>query len=134
MTRATKSVALATTLLLLSIAPAAGGPRQRTENVPYDTPAGNVMDTLWVEVSGAPEASPLAREKFVSVTLQDDSGRPVAAMLHQGDEELGAFCGSTEEPVRLANREPVHVHIFTGPGCSDVSTATKGTATFTFTR
>ena len=135
MSRTNKAFALATALTILGIAPAAGGPRSRTENVPYDTPGANVMDTIWIEINSAAEARPLPGERFVSVALTDDSGRPVAAILHQGDQELGGtFCGRTDRPVRLVSREPVHVHVYSGPACADVSIATQGTAAFTFTR
>lgn len=137
MNRGTKGLALASALIVAVVAPAAGAPRQRTETTAYDRPAGiHLVDAAWVELITAelPEARPQAREKFVSVTVTDDSGRPVAVVAHQGETELGAFCGQTEAPLPLASREPVHVHIYSGPGCSDVSTPTAGTVEFTFTR
>ncbi len=133
MSRVAKALVPALTLLVLATAPAAGGPRERTEIVPYDSPAVHVLDVVWVEVSGAAEAMPARGEKRVSVVLQDDSGRPVAAVLHQGNRTLAEFCGAMDEPVRLVTREAVHVHVYSGPGCSDMSVATKGTARFTFT-
>lgn len=132
MNRGIRGIVLSTTLIALAAAPASGGPRERTEAVPYDSPAAHAMDTVWVEVNGSPEASPAAGERLVSVILEDQSGRPVAGILHQGDRELGELCGATTRPVRLVSREPVHVHVYSGPGCSDISIATRGTATFTF--
>jgi hypothetical protein len=134
MRRPTKALAPALALLVLAIAPASGAPGERTVTVPYDNPSVQVADTVWVEVAGIEEAMPGRGEKMVSVALQDDSGRPVAAVLHQGNAELARFCGAMEQPVRLVNRKAVHLHVYTGPGCSDVSIATQGTATFTFTR
>ena len=118
--------------MILAAAPATGSPRERTETVPYETPGTHFMDAVWVEVGPTSEAVPMPGERTVSVVLQDESGRPVAAALHQGDHDLGVFCGETGKPVRLVNRKPVHVHVYNGPGCSDVSVATQGTATFTF--
>jgi hypothetical protein len=94
------------------------------------------MDVAWVEIAAGdlPTAQPLAREKSVSITLEDESGRPIAGVVHQGDRELGELCGQTEAPLTLEGREAVHVHIYSGPGCADVSVPTSGTVTFTFTR
>lgn len=119
------------------VAPATGAPRSRVETVAYERPSGaNVGDSLWVEVANGNtlEATPMGREKTVSITLEDESGRPVAGVVHQGEEELGKFCGETEAPVTLAGRESVHVHLYSGPGCADVSMPTTGTVTFEFAR
>lgn len=137
MNRTMKALALAAVVTLVAVAPAAGGPRSRTETVAYETTSGaHLMDYVWVEIAkgGPPQAQPLAREKSVSITLEDDSGRPIAGVVHQGDEELGEVCGATDAPLTLVTREPVHVHLYAGPGCSDVSVPTTGTVTFTFTR
>lgn len=105
--------------------------------VPYDRASGvHVMDLVWFEIltGELPQARPLAREKTVSITLTDDSGRPVAGVVHQGDAELGSICGQTEAPLHLVSRKPVHVHIYSGPGCADVSAPTTGNVRFTFER
>jgi hypothetical protein len=131
----TKVVALALTIGTGVIAPASGAPRERTETVPYERSSGaHLMDTLWIEVTGVPEARPAAGETAVSIVLEDDSGRPVAATVHQGKHELGEICGATDVPLALVSRRPVHVHVYSGPGCLDVSAPTKGSITFTFTR
>jgi hypothetical protein len=134
MRRPIKALVPSVALLLTAIAPATGAPAERTVTAPYDTPGAQLADVATVEINGVAEAAPVRGEKTVSVALQDDSGRPVAAVLHQGDEEIADFCGATTEPVRLVSRKPVHVHVYAGPGCSDVSVATQGTATFTFAR
>lgn len=142
MDRVTKSLvvtaAVAVTVVVVALlAPAAGAARARTESAAYERSSGvHVLDAAWVEVAAGdlPQATPLGREKNVSITITDDSGRPVAAVVHQGDHELGAFCGATEAPLPLASREPVHVHVYSGAGCADVSTPTAGTVEFTFTR
>ena len=137
MNRMTKVLALATVVTLVAVAPAAGAPRSRTETAAYESASGvHLMDVAWMEVAAGelPSAQPLSREKFVSVTLEDESGRPVAGIVHQGDQELGDFCGATETPLALSGRKPVHVHVYSGAGCSDVTLPTAGTVTFTFTR
>ena len=134
MRRPTKALVPSLALLALAIAPATGAPSERSVTVPYDNPSVQIADALSVEVTGIEEAMPARGERMVSVALQDDTGRPVAAVLHQGNEEIARFCGAMEQPVRLVSRKAVHVHVYTGPGCSDVSIATQGSATFTFTR
>lgn len=137
MNRGMKGLVLACAAIVAVVAPATGAPRQRTETIAYDRPAGiHLADAAWIEVAAGelPAARPLAREKTVSVAVTDDSGRPVAGVVHQGEAELGDFCGETEAPLQLASRAPVHVHIYSGPGCSDVSTPTAGSVDFTFAR
>jgi hypothetical protein len=121
-------------VLLAAAAPVNGAPRQRTETAPYEAPNFAVLDTLWVQLGSAPEARPLAGEQTVSVSLTDDTGKPVSGVVHQGKYTLGEFCGATEQPLHLMNRKPVHVHVFLGDGCSGGSLPTKGTVTFTFAR
>ena len=132
-----KGLAVAAVVALVAAAPATGAPRSRTETVAYERASGAYLaETVLVnlQLGPMPEATPQAREKTVSITLEDDSGRPVAGMAHQGDEELGAFCGQTDTPLTLVNRKPVHVHVYSGQGCGDVSLPTTGSVTFTFTR
>lgn len=137
MNRTMKGLALATIVTAVAVAPASGAPRSRTETVAYERTSGaHLADVVWVEVAAGdlPEATPLARERSVSITLEDDSGRAVAGVVHQGDHELGEICGATDAPIALVSREPVHVHLYAGPGCADVSVPTAGTITFTFAR
>lgn len=134
MRRPTKALIPALALFVVAAAPAAGGGSERTATVPYENPAVLIGDAFTVQVNSAPEAAPARGEKTVSVVLEDEIGRPVAGLLHQGDHDLGDFCGATARPIPLVNRKPVHVHVYSGPGCSDVSVATRGTAAFTFTK
>lgn len=137
MNRTMKGLALATIVTVVAVAPATGAPRSRTETVAYERASGaHLMNVAWVEIAAGdlPAAQPLAREKTVSITLEDDSGRPIAGVVHQGDRELGEFCGQTEAPLTLAGREAVHVHVYSGPGCADVSVPTAGTVIFTFAK
>lgn len=135
MNRATKAVVLSLACASALAAPAAGGPRERVETATYERPAGiHLLDVAWVEVAAGelPQATPMAREKTVSIVVEDDSGNPVAAAVHQGKSELGTICGASESPLTLVNRQPVHVHVYSGEGCSGASIATQGTVTFTF--
>lgn len=137
MNRTMKGLALATVLTVVAVGPATGASRSRTETVAYERTSGaHLSDVVWAEVAAGdlPEATPRAREKSVSITLEDDSGRPIAGVVHQGEQELGDICGATDAPIALVSREPVHVHLYAGPGCADVSVPTAGTVTFTFTR
>ena len=132
-----KALVLASTMAVVALAPATAAPAARTETVPYERGSGvRMVDTLTINLSlgPLPEARPVAGERKVSIEITDDSGRPVAAEVHQGDAELGIVCGQTEAPLTLVSRKPVHLHIYVGPGCADVSTPTQGTAEFTFTR
>ncbi len=134
MSRVVKPVVLSLTLMILVAAPGLAETRKRTEMITYDSPSGaHVMDHLWVEVGPVPETRPARGESAVAVVLEDNSGRPVAGVVHQGKHTLAEICGATEAPVPLMNRQPVHVHIYSGPACGDVSLPTQGTATFTFT-
>lgn len=137
MNRLVKALVPAAVLIGSAVAPAAGAPRQRVETAAYERASGvHLMDVVWIEIAAGelPEARPLGREKTVSITIADDSGRPVAADVHQGEEVLGSICGQTESPLTLVSREPVHLHVYSGAGCSDVSTPTQGTIEFTFAR
>lgn len=134
MNRIVKAVVPAVTLLAVAAAPVHGGPSQRTVTAPYEAPNFAIMDSFYVQIGSAPEARPLASEKTVSVALTDDTGRPVSGVVHQGKYSLGELCGETEQPLRLMNQKPVHVHVYLGDGCSGGSVPTKGTVTFTFGR
>ena len=135
MNRLRKIAILASALIVVALAPAGGAESERREMVPYDSGSGiHLMDVVWVEVAGVPESRPLAGEKKVSIEITDESGRPVAGVVHQGGADLGEICGQTEAPLRLVSRKSVHVHIYSGPGCEGVSAPTSGTVTFTFTR
>lgn len=81
------------------------------------------------------------REKFVSVAVVDESGRPVLAEITQdydGDSgpELSSFlCGSTPKPVAIKPGFETRVYVYNGT-CEDgsVSVPTTGTVKAVFTR
>ena len=133
MNRHRKVAILTSALIVVALAPAWGARSERTEMVSYDRGSGiHLMDVVWIEVSGVPASRPLAGERKVSIEIADQSGRPVAGVVHQGGADLGEICGQTEAPLRLVSRKSVHVHIYAGPGCDGVSVPTTGTVTFTF--
>ncbi|MDQ3951588.1 MAG: hypothetical protein M3279_01295 [Actinomycetota bacterium] len=135
MNRLRKIAILASALIVAALAPAGGAESERREMIAYDSGSGvHVMDVVWIEVAGVPESRPLAGERKVSIEIADESGRPVAGVVHQGGADLGEICGQTEAPLRLVSRKSVHVHIYAGPACEGVSAPTSGTVTFTFTR
>ena len=85
-----------------------------------------------------------ANERFVSVTIEDQSGLPIPARVTQGtpehpDHEYDVdqeFCGSTSEPIAIQGGEPVTVWMSHGT-CGGGQTAggwTAGTVTVTFSR
>ena len=135
MNRAVKALVATFTLIVAVAAPASGEPSERTETLEYSSTSGTqLMDYFTVQVGPLPEIRPARGETAVSVVVEDASGRPVAAAVHQGDQDLGNICGATKGPVPLVSRKAVHVHVFSGAGCSDVSLPTQGTITFTFVK
>lgn len=79
------------------------------------------------------EAMPAPGEDSVSVTIEDDSGQPIAADIHQGRSSLGGVCGG-DDHIALSNRKPLHLHLQFGLAvdCGSTSIPTTGTITFTF--
>ena len=88
---------------------------------------------------------PLGKERFVSVTVEDDLGTDVYATLIQDTNEDGnylatddltvGFCGSTAEPVEIEPGKGVSVWVWQGPGANPpcAGGASSGTITTTFT-
>ena len=86
-----------------------------------------------------------AAERFVSVTIEDDSGLPIPARVAQDldgdrrDDVNHEFCGSTAEPVAIEPGARVSVWMAHG-SCNDVTDPsslggwTTGTITATFSR
>lgn len=79
-------------------------------------------------------------ERDVSVTIEDRTGQPVAAVVRQDADGDGTFeveqalCGATTEPVAIAGGAPVVVKVQPGP-CADGTPAvmTSGSIKATFT-
>jgi hypothetical protein len=133
--RTKSAIAVALGLVLCALPAAAKPDPTREVTVEYQGP--NTLaddDDMFISHIG-PMAKPKPGERFVNVVVEDASGTPVAAELHQGDRDLtGRFCGKTSNPVKLRGRAPLHVHLYAEAGCDGQSTPTHGTITFTFQR
>ncbi len=129
------TLAVACTLALVVVAPAtAGPPAGRSLSYDYQGGDGFALEggAFYISDGDMFLARPRTGERFITVEVADQTGRPVLAAAHQGEIELGPrFCG-TSERLELATRKPVHVHLYTGPGCDGVSVPTEGTVTITF--
>lgn len=132
----TKSAVMVALALILSALPAAAKPEPAREvTVEYQGPNTLADDEDMFISNIGPMARPKPGERFVDVVVEDVSGQPVMAELHQGDRDLtGRFCGETEEPVKLRGRGPLHVHLYAEAGCDGQSAPTQGTITFSFQR
>jgi hypothetical protein len=136
--RKLRAAALVCALGLLSALPAAAGPvAPRTVTVEYSGPNSfaDPEGSAYASYGIFGEAKPRPGERFIRVEVTDESGRPVLAEVHQANRELGgSFCGATPNRLRLPTRRSVHVHLYLGPGCDDISAPTQGSITFTFER
>ena len=129
------TLSVACLLALGAVVPATARPGSG-RSLSYDYQGGDafIFDNLSFFVSDGDmfREAPRSGERFITVEVVDDSGRPVMAAAHQANEELGQpFCGKSDR-LRLITRKPVHVHLITGPGCDDISIPTEGTVTLTF--
>lgn len=143
--RTGKTASLCLALLLAGSLSAQGSPRgRRVEQAAYM--GGGVAGVLGLSAAGQEnfgaarfQAGP---ERYVTVRVEDASGRPVASELVQlggsGQPPLTAkaFCGQTERPVRVLPNHPVHVYVYYGQGCDGevVSAPTRGTIEAVFTK
>ena len=128
------TLAVASLLAVVAVVPATAAPEpQRALSYDYQGGDAFVFEGAGIFVSSDMFlAQPRTDERFVTVEVADQTGRPVMAAAHQANKELGQpFCG-TSDPLRLVTRKPVHVHLFTGLGCGDISVPTEGTVTLTF--
>ena len=142
MKRLLGSISLATCLLTgVASAGSSGRTVERTYQPVYVEPAGGVTHSNGVTFRTK------ANERFVSITIEDDSGLPIPARVTQGENEHPdheyevdeEFCGSTPEPVAIRAGEAVTVWMSHGTcdGLSNPQSAggwTTGTVTATFSR
>ena len=127
-------------LALASPAGAKPAPKPRTVKAPYSVSGveGVLRGNMYASgaTAGAVKADPRGGERYVRVSLADESGMPAAFEVMQdtdshagGDVPLGSFCGTTPAPLKLANpRAKVVVY----PVAGTCGTATRGVATVTF--
>ena len=130
-------------------APAHAGkkPKSRSMEIAY-TEAAHGTHGVGVCFQGASCAffgDPLLKERFVSVSVEDDLGTDVFASVIQDTNEDGNylaaddltvhFCGETAEPVEIEPDKSVAVWVWQGPGANPPcpGAASSGTITATFT-
>lgn len=141
--------AIAGALLLGALAaPVQAGkkPKQRKAEMPYSEPAHGTagIGVCFQGASCAFFGPPMAKEKFVSVSIEDGLGTDVYASVIQDTNEDGNFlatddltvnfCGAMSEPVELEPGKAVSVWVWQGPGANPpcVGAASSGTVTATF--
>ncbi|MDQ3940902.1 MAG: hypothetical protein M3238_06110, partial [Actinomycetota bacterium] len=75
-------------------------------------------------------------ERFVSVELTDAlPGKVPGFLVQEGGVPFGDFCGKTRKPVRVPMPgQPLYLFVQHGTCDGQTSLASKGEATFTFTR
>lgn len=134
------------------VAPAEAGKKKRKKKPKriervaegtYDNPAIGIPGVVGTSsAGGAVEFGLAAKEKFVSVEIEDASGQPVMATMSQEQDDstpawniIATFCGETEEAVEVLPGVPIRVSVYTIPG-PDYPTCTgpasSGTITGTF--
>lgn len=142
-----RKTALALTAGLLAISlvsPASGGPNDRTVTKEYTMANGMVIyestSATWSVGTAWKVFRPKPGERFVSISISDDLGRPVFGHTHfhqDGDGEVDEvdFCNETPKPIRLGAAKKLEVAVFLGT-CPDgtPSLVTQGTVTATFSR
>lgn len=121
-------------------------PRPRKVEMAYSEPAYGTagVGVCFQGSSCAFFGPPLPKEKFVSVSIEDDLGTDVYASVIQDTNEDGNFlatddltvniCGETTEPVEVELAKAVSVWVWQGPGIDPpcASAASSGVVTATF--
>lgn len=144
--RTAKTVSLCLALLLVGSLSAHGASRgRRVEQAAYT--GGGIAEVVGLSAAGQENVG-AARfqsgpERYVSVSVEDASGRPVVGEVVQlgGDPDqppltVHEFCATTERPVRVRPNLSVHVYVYYGQGCDGevVSAPTRGTIEAVFTK
>jgi len=119
------SAALATSALA---APGAAGKKKaRKATATYDSPAIGSGDATGIcsGANGCVEFPIGAKERAISLVIEDSSGLPVYATVGQDTdpsnnftETIGRFCGATEEPFPVEPGIPVTIWLLALPGAS----------------
>lgn len=120
--------------------------KQRKVEMPYSEPAYGTagIGVCFQGASCAFFGPPLRKERYVSVSIEDNLGTDVYASVIQDTNEDGNYlatddltvniCGETVEPIELETGKPVSVWVWQGPGLDPpcASAASSGTVTATF--
>ena len=121
-------------------------PKPRSLQLSYTEPAYGTsgVGLCFQGTSCAFFGDPLLKEKYVSVSVEDELGTDVFASVMQDTNEDGNyltsddltvhFCGETAEPVEIEPDKGVSVWVWQGPGASPACPggASSGTITATF--
>ena len=142
-------VALVAAICLVAAAPAAGAAKSRKVTEEYSMASGAFIshggspggEAHWTLGSEYAQFRAAARERAVSLSVEDASGGAVRAHVHidqDGDGKLDKqldFCGSTTDPIAVKPGAVIEVGTIVGT-CDDTtpSIVTEGTITATFSR
>ena len=133
-----RSITALALVLISAVTPATAAPGSRTVTVPYDGPNTVMLEAV---TDGArlftvqtDKASPSPGAAYVAVRIEDSSGQPVAAAVHQGQTDLGTVCGNGDEHLQLASAKPIHLHLQFGVSveCGGPTVPTQGTVELEF--
>ena len=149
MRKTTVGIAITCVLLGAVSMPAHAGKKTKPRRLEltYSEPAHGTagVGVCFQGASCAFFGDPLGKERFVSVTVEDDLGTDVYASVIQDTNEDGSylaaddltvhFCGETAEPVEIEPDKAIAVWVWQGPGvdplCPGGASSGKITATFT---
>jgi len=139
MIRLMKLLVASAILLSATLNGAMAGPSSRTATASYGGDPGTIMITfngpsVHIALTTTDNIRTQEDERLVSVEIADDSREPVVGLIHQGNAELGFYCGTGTERFPLANKKPIHVHMLSGyvTECMASSNPSEGTVTLTF--
>ena len=139
------TVLIACFLLTALLAPASGAPAGRQVSREYTMSHGviafNTAQAHWTLGAAYEVFRPNPGERFVALSITDDSGMPARGHVHMdadGDGKLDKiedFCAETPQPIAVGEAKKIEVGVIFG-SCPDDSPAivTQGTVTATFTK
>jgi hypothetical protein len=143
MTMARRLIGIATIVTLMLLGTASAGKHRRVESDDYL--GGGIAGVVGVNSQALIDVGSAhfqgGPERFVNVTVEDETGRPVLGEVGQNldsDEEPEIsyfFCGNTDKAVKIKPRYDVTVYLYSGR-CEDgtPSLPVGGTVAATFTK
>jgi hypothetical protein len=100
-----------------------------TSQTHHDASALNVCDpTVGL---GCVSALSTSTERFVSVSIKDATGQPVAALVRVGSKDT-LMCGTTGSPIPIGPSSEAYVFVFSAGSPDCPGPGTSGTATITY--